>query len=166
MAEQEHELPCMTEDQKHLVRATFAQAERISDIVGLILYKRLFELDPSLRPLFRHDIHEQSKKLMSTLKLAVGGLDQPKDMVSMIQALGRRHIQYGVTEGHYETVTSALLWTFEHALGSDFPLSARLAWKEVLEWLNKTMKEAANEARKSFDTSRFIHPAPEETSKS
>jgi hemoglobin-like flavoprotein len=152
----------MTEEQKQLVRATFTQAERISDIIGLIFYQRLFELDPSLRPLFRNDIQEQSRKLMATLKLAVDALDQPGHMVGAIQALGRRHIQYGVNENHYETVTSALVWTFEHALGSDFPVSARLAWFEVFEWLTSIMKDAATEARRNFDTSRFMQPPPKQ----
>src|SRR6267143_4771230 len=106
----------LTEDQKNLVRESFSRAERMADVVGLIFYKRLFELDPKLRPLFQHNIQEQSKKLMATLKMVVDGLDYSHELLSSIRSLGRRHIQYGVKDQHYDTVGAALLWALEKAL--------------------------------------------------
>jgi hemoglobin-like flavoprotein len=150
----------MTEEQKRLVRGSFARAERIPEILGLVFYRRLFELDPALRPLFRHDIHEQSLKLMTTLKMAVVSLDQPKEILGALQALGRRHIQYGVKESHYETVGNALLWALEQTLGPQFDAGARAAWLELYTWLANIMKDAARESSKSFDTGRFFAPAP------
>lgn len=152
--------PEMTDEQKQRVRSTFTKAERIPEIVGLVFYQRLFELDPALRPLFRHDIQEQSRKLMSTLKMAVDGLEQPKEVQMALQALGRRHIQYGVKEEHYDTVGAALLWALEHTLGAEFDAPVRAAWLELYTWLADTMKEAARAAAKSFDTSRFLASAP------
>jgi hemoglobin-like flavoprotein len=149
----------MTEEEKQLVRATFAKAERISEIVGLAFYQHLFTLDPGLQPLFRNDIGEQSKKLMATLKMAVDGLDRPRELIPVIQALGRRHLQYGVKDEHYDLVGAALLWTLEHALGSDFTPTARNAWGQVYVWLATTMKEAAAHAVASFDTTRFMAPS-------
>jgi hemoglobin-like flavoprotein len=150
----------MTAEEKQLVRTTFSKAERIPDIVGLAFYQHLFTIDPDLRPLFRHDIHEQSKKLMATLKLAVDALDRPADLVPALQALGRRHLQYGVRDEHYDTVGVALLWTLEHALGTDFSPKARQAWSQVYAWVASTMREAALLAAAGFDTSRFTAPTP------
>src|SRR3954462_2207318 len=115
----------LTDDQKELVRLSFSRVERIADVVGLIFYKRLFELDPSLQPLFHHSIQEQSKKLMATLKMAVDGLENRNELTSAIRALGRRHVQYGVKDQHYDTVGEALLWSLAHALGADFTPPAR-----------------------------------------
>lgn len=148
----------MTGDQKRIVRATFAKAERIPDVVGLVFYRRLFELDPTLRPLFRHDIQEQSRKLMSTLKMAVDSLDQPKEILGALQSLGRRHIQYGVKEEHYDTVGAALLWALEQSLGADFTAAAHTAWGELYNQIADVMKDAARAASQSFDTSRFFAP--------
>jgi len=145
----------MNDEQKHRVRSTFAKVERIPEIVGLVFYRRLFELDPTLRRLFRNNIQEQSRKLVSTLKMAVDCLEQPREVQAALQALGRRHIQYGVKEGHYVTVGAALLWTLEYTLSSEFDSSAQEAWLELYTWLANTMKEAASAAEKSFDTSRF-----------
>ncbi len=149
----------LTEDQKKLVRASISRAERMAEVVGLDFYQRLFELDPKLRPLFQNNIQEQSKKLMATLKMVVDGLDYSHELVASIRSLGRRHVQYGVKEQHYDTVGEALLWALQKALGSDFTPEARNAWLTVYNWLAATMKEAAAEAQASFDTTRFTAPS-------
>jgi hemoglobin-like flavoprotein len=148
----------LTEDQKRLVRASIGRAERMAEVVGLNFYQRLFQLDPTLRPLFQNNIQEQSKKLMATLKMVVDGLDYSQELVASIRSLGRRHVQYGVKEHHYDTVGEALLWALEKGLGPEFPPEARRAWLIVYTWLAATMKEAAAEAQSSFDTTRFTAP--------
>jgi hemoglobin-like flavoprotein len=148
----------LTEEQKKLVRASIRRAERMAEVVGLNFYQRLFELDPKLRPLFQHNIQEQSKKLMATLKMVVDGLDYSQELVASIRSLGRRHVQYGVKEKHYDTVGEALLWALEKGLGPEFSPGARNAWLIVYTWLAATMKEAAAEAQASFDTTRFTAP--------
>jgi hemoglobin-like flavoprotein len=55
----------MTSDQIHLIRQTFALVAPHADAAASAFYKRLFELDPSLRPLFRPDLTEQGHKLMA-----------------------------------------------------------------------------------------------------
>jgi len=148
----------LTEKQKKLVRDSFSSAERMSEVVGLIFYQRLFELDPSVRPMFQHNIEEQSKKLMATLKMVVDGLEQSSELIASIRSLGRRHIQYGVKDRHYDTVGEALIWALEKGLGPQFSAEARSAWLSVYTWLAMTMKEAAAEVQSSFDTARFTTP--------
>lgn len=148
----------LTEEQKKLVRDSFMRVERIPEVVGLIFYKRLFELDPNLRPLFHHDIQEQSKKLMATLKMVVDGLEHSQELVSSIRSLGRRHVQYGVIERHYDTVGEALLWALENAPSADFSAQTRSAWRTIYDWMAAIMKEAAAEVQASFDTTRFMAP--------
>ena len=50
----------MTSDQIQLIRESFALVAPRAEVAALVFYKRLFELDPSLRPLFRPDIEEQA----------------------------------------------------------------------------------------------------------
>src|SRR5882724_3721613 len=109
----------LSEEQKKLVRTSITRAERMAEVVGLNFYKRLFELDPKLRPLFQHNIEEQSKKLMATLKMVVDGLDYSNELVASIRSLGRRHVQYGVKEQHYDTVGEALLRSEERRVGKE-----------------------------------------------
>jgi hemoglobin-like flavoprotein len=99
----------LTLTQKTLVQESFAAVAPIADDVAALFYRRLFDLDPSLRQMFRGDMSEQRKKLMQMLTAAVKGLDRLEQLVPVVQDLGRRHSTYGVVDRHYETVGAALL---------------------------------------------------------
>jgi len=136
----------VTTAQKMLVQNSFVAVATIADDAAILFYQRLFELDPSLRGMFRGDMAEQRKKLMQMLTAAVKGLDRLDQLVPVVKDLGRRHGGYGVTDKHYETVAEALLWTLEMGLGSAFTPDVKAAWVAVYTLLATTMKEAAREA--------------------
>ena len=129
---------------KTLVQGTFTQVEAIADTAAELFYNRLFELDPKIRPMFKGDMKDQGRKLMSTLKIAVKGLDNLATLVPVLEKLGRDHAGFGVTVGHYATVADALLWTLEQGLGDDFTPEARDAWSSVYFLLAETMISAAD----------------------
>lgn len=129
---------------KRLVQETFALVEPIAETAAELFYNRLFELDPSLRDLFSGDMKEQGRKLMSTLKLAVKGLDNLDKLVPVLQKLGRAHSGYGVQAPHYVTVAEALLWTLEQGLGEAFTPEVKDAWTNVYSLLAETMIAAAD----------------------
>lgn len=133
----------MTNEQIQLVTASFEKIAPQADEAAALFYGRLFELDPSLRRLFKGDLREQGKKLMQMIGLAVKGLSRIDDLVPAIQALGARHAGYGVRDSHYETVGSALLWTLGKGLGPSFNYETRNAWAEAYALLAQTMKNAA-----------------------
>ena len=135
----------MNNDQKLLVQKTFEMVAPIAEVAAGLFYGRLFEVDPSLKPLFRGDLKDQGKKLMSTLKVAVQSLDRLEALVPVVQALGRRHLAYGVRDEHYDIVGAALLWTLEKGLGEAFTPEVKEAWATVYGILAKVMKDAANE---------------------
>lgn len=133
----------MTDDQKKAVQISFAKVEPIAQAAATMFYARLFELDPSLRPLFKGDMTEQGRKLMVMLAVAVRGLDRLDELVPAVQQLGARHAAYGVTDAHYDTVATALLWTLEKGLGADFTPQVRDAWVAVYTTLATTMQAGA-----------------------
>ena len=136
----------LTVTQKTLVQDSFATIAPIADDAAVLFYDRLFELDPSLKALFRGDMQEQRKKLMQMLAAAVKGLDRLDQLVPAVQELGKRHVGYGVADSHYDTVGEALLWTLEMGLGRGFTPEVKEAWTTVYGLLATTMKEAAREA--------------------
>ena len=136
----------ITATEKALVQNSFAAVAAIADAAAVLFYQRLFELDPSLRPMFRGDMTEQRRKLMQMLTAAVKGLDRLEQLVPVVQDLGRRHVRYGVRDSHYETVGAALLWTLEAGLGEAFTPEVKSAWAAVYGLLATTMKDAANQA--------------------
>jgi hemoglobin-like flavoprotein len=126
-----------------LVKKTFEQVRPMGTLATELFYSRLFQLDPSLRPMFKHDLKAQSAKLMAALTLAVNGLDRPESIIPALQSLGRRHAGYGVCDEHYYTVGEALLWTLHQALGDEFTPEVKAAWTETYYLLAGVMKEAA-----------------------
>lgn len=135
----------MTPHQIALVRSSFALVSPIADSAASLFYSRLFELDPSLRPLFKTNLESQGNKLMGMIASAVSLLDQPEKLMPVVRNLGRRHVGYGVEDRHYETVGSALLWTLEKGLGAEFTPEVEGAWVAVYGALATTMQQAAEE---------------------
>ena len=136
----------LTATQKTLVQESFATIAPIADDAAALFYRRLFEIDPSLRHMFRGDMAEQRRKLMQMLTAAVKGLDRLEQLVPVVEDLGRRHATHGVEDRHYDTVGSALLWTLEKGLGDAFTPETKQAWTTVYGLLATTMKTAAREA--------------------
>ncbi|HEX8698107.1 MAG TPA: globin family protein, partial [Myxococcaceae bacterium] len=100
-----------------LVQRSWAQVMPISDAASSLFYDRLFEMDPSVRPLFKSDMAQQKKKLMQTLGIAVDGLSNPGRLIPVLEQLGVRHAGYMVQDHHYGLVGEALLWTLREGLG-------------------------------------------------
>lgn len=121
----------MTPEQVQRVRSSFAKVAAIKDAAAALFYRRLFELDPGLRPLFKGDMAAQRAKLMAALGAVVGSLDRLENILPLVRALGRRHAAYGVRPDHYATVGQALIWTLEQALGTDFTRDTRRAWTDA-----------------------------------
>ncbi len=136
----------MNQKQIELVQASFAEVVPIAETAAALFYQRLFELDPSLRPMFRGDLKEQGKKLMDMIATVVVNLKRLDRIVPGIQALGARHAGYGVSDEHYDTVGAALLWTLGQGLGEAFTDEVRDAWATAYGILATTMKDAAAEA--------------------
>src|SRR4051794_32144772 len=133
----------MTPQQVAIVQGSFKKVVPIAAIAADLFYERLFAIAPEIRPLFPADLCEQKKKLIAMLATTVANLDKIEQMLPIIQDLGRRHVNYGVTAGHYELVGEALLWTLEQGLGDDFTPSVKAAWQEAYAVLSGVMKSAA-----------------------
>ena len=122
----------MTPEGRRLAQQAFATIQPFADELGMLFYSRLFELDPALRKLFKHDLANQAHSLMTMLQLAIEGLDAPEQFTRAMRNLGARHADYGVQPEQYATVNAALLWTFAHALGPAYTPEVAAALTEVL----------------------------------
>ena len=163
----------MNSEQKALVQSSFRAVLGLSDLVSDLFYRRLFLLDPSLKPMFRGDIQQQGQKLISVLRVCVLGLDNLDQLIPTVEALGKRHVGYGVKDEHYDTVATALLWAMQQGLGDAFTPAVAAAWVEVYTILASVMKAAAAaqveetqalrataSRRVSYASVHFSQPAP------
>jgi len=133
----------MTPEQIADVRSSFAAIRPISAQAAALFYTRLFQLDPSLRPMFTRDLQEQGRMLMQVLGVAVASLDRIQTLIPTLHDLGRRHAGYGVRDENYDVVAEALLWTLEQGLGPKFTPQVRDAWTTTYAVLARTMQHGA-----------------------
>jgi nitric oxide dioxygenase len=122
----------MTPTQQTLVQTSFAKVAPIADVAARLFYDNLFERDPALRSLFKEDMTEQRQKLMAMLSVAVANVRDLSKIAEAVQALGRRHVSYGVKPEDYSTVGAALIATLEKGLGDDFTPEVRDAWQACI----------------------------------
>ncbi|MGB5398074.1 MAG: globin family protein [Gammaproteobacteria bacterium] len=137
----------MTPQQKELVKQTWTMVVPIADTAAELFYGRLFELDPSVKPMFKGDMKEQGAKLMKTIGIAVSALDDLEPLIATLKDMGEKHAGYGVKDADYDTVAAALLWTLEKGLGEAFTDEVKNAWAAVYTILADVMKQGASEAK-------------------
>jgi len=133
----------LTPRQIQLIRDSWQRVVPIKKQAAELFYGRLFELDPQVKPLFKGKLDSQGDKLMMTLNVVVNALDSLGEVEEMLQAMGKRHIIYGVDAAHYETVGAALLWVLEQGLGEYFTEEVEQAWVIAYGLIATTMIEAA-----------------------
>jgi hemoglobin-like flavoprotein len=137
----------MTPRQIELVKTSFAKIAPLKDQAAELFYCRLFELDPSLRLMFRSDMTEQKQKLMIAIAMVVAALDKLETILPSVKELGRRHHEYGVQKRHYDVVGAALLWTLEIGLGNGWTRELSEAWATAYTALATVMMEGADAPR-------------------
>jgi hemoglobin-like flavoprotein len=133
----------MTPRQVEIVQSTFRCVQPMAATAGEIFYKRLFEIDPATRALFRGDMKQQAHNFMQVLAVAVSGLASMSTLAPIVQELGLRHATYGVKPEHYDAVRQALLYSLALILQDAYTDEVRSAWSTAYAMLAGVMKEAA-----------------------
>jgi hemoglobin-like flavoprotein len=133
----------MDNHQIELVQTSFARLIDNIDTVAEAFYQQLFELDPSLRALFKTDMQTQGRKLMQTLLTLVNALNNPDQVIALGERVSKSHLNYGVKEEHYATVGQALLLTIKRSLGEACTHDVEAAWLAVYAAIVAIVKKAA-----------------------
>ncbi len=133
----------LSANQIRLIQESWQRVLPIKDRAAKLFYARLFELDPSVKKLFKGKLDYQGDKLMATLNVVVNSIDNLGEVEAMLQAMGKRHIIYSVEAAHFETVGAALLWALEQGLGDNFTEEVKEAWVIAYGLIADTMKQAA-----------------------
>jgi len=130
-----------------LVQSTWELVHPNAETAAQIFYNKLFELDPSLRGLFRNDIAEQGKLLLQMMGIAVRGLDQASVLLPIVRTLGRRHAVYGVQSRHYDLFGEAFMWMLKSGLAERFTTEVEAAWAAAYQLISRTMQSASDEVK-------------------
>jgi hemoglobin-like flavoprotein len=134
----------MNREQLELIRDSLIQVRPLADHIAESFYSHMFEIAPHLQKLFTGNMKTQGAMLMTSLELAVSSLDDMDSIIPSVQALGERHISYGVKKEYYPYAKESFLWALEKHLKGEFTPTLKNAWSEAFDTLIEVMSNAAN----------------------
>ena len=118
----------LTEEEISLVQNSTKLLRKSLDEFSLAFYRELFRVNPMVKALFISNIKDQAKKFAQLFEILVTSLDNIDKLLPALKALGKRHVNYGVEEYHYNIVGQALIQTLQKSLGRHFTTEVKEAW--------------------------------------
>ncbi len=163
----------MTPQQARLLAESFSKIEGRLHELGSLVHRRLFELSPESRRLFKGDMHEQAQKMAHVFAdlarrqrrsqhfMPVTG-KAGEVIIPGIGSLGARHeINYGVRSKHYAAMREALLYGIKSLLGSDYNDEIGQVWSEAFGMLANAMQKDAGDDREAVAYLKLSHRSEE-----
>lgn len=126
-----------------LVQQSFPALQVMSAEAAFIFYRRLGQLDPSLRHRIRGSSAQLSHRLVSTVHLAITNLDRLEHLDTDLTRIARRLRRLGIGPRHYSTMGAALLLTVEHLMGRLYTRDIALAWSKASQIVMARMIHAS-----------------------
>jgi hemoglobin-like flavoprotein len=130
----------MNSQQIEIVKRSWRSLQGINPaLLGDVFYSKLFLENPLLERMFKTSKETQAQKLMEMLDIIVKRLDNLAVLADEIQAMAKRHVEYGVKPKHYQQVGEALLWTLKISMGKDWNDNVAAAWAQCYQELTDVM---------------------------
>ena len=111
-----------------LIESSFALLAPRGDELVEHFYTRLFETAPGVRSMFPDDMAGQKRALLGALGMIVGSLRAPEKLSAYLDGLGKRHVDYGAIDAHYDVVGGVLLETLAEMAGPVWNDELHDAW--------------------------------------
>jgi hemoglobin-like flavoprotein len=107
-------------------------------------YEILFERFPQVRGLFgRNSRAAQAEMLQGALVAVMDHLDDASWLSQTLGAMGKKHLDYGVTEEMYDWVGASLLATLAEIAGENWTSEHATAWTDAYGAIAGLMKHGA-----------------------
>lgn len=126
-------------DSALLVQSTIAVLMQHQKQFAAHLYRRLFELTPGARALFRGNLETQGQMLSHMLQFLVFAMGRPQTMTLGLRDLGRRHDALGVATEHYPAFRQAFLEAAGSVLGERYTTQVEKAWTDTIDMIIASM---------------------------
>ncbi|NXF85815.1 NGB protein, partial [Eubucco bourcierii] len=145
--------------QRALIRETWQRVSGSPVQHGLVLFTRLFDLDPDLLPLFQYNCKQFAspqeclsapefldhiRKVMLVIDAAVSHLEDLSSLEEYLYNLGKKHQAVGVKVDSFSTVGESLLYMLEKCLGTAFSPDVQEAWSRLYGAVVKAMRRGWN----------------------
>lgn len=116
-----------------LIQSQWTLLQDAAPAPAQILSKKLCETAPGLTALFAAEGPGPGARLLWMLGMVVRKLDRPNEVFPVLEAMGRRHPDYGVGAEHLRQVAALMPEMLEQVLGAVFDGSSRQAWAAVMD---------------------------------
>lgn len=126
----EPDYPDLSDQEIKLIRRSFALLARRHGMIANLVFDRLFELDPSLRPRFPEDRSAVNRKLMETVALVVQRLDQPAALALVARQIRQRTNAKSLLN-HHAVFGQAFLWALRYGLMTHYNDDVARAWTRL-----------------------------------
>ena len=128
-----------TPDSALLVQSTIGVLLQHQKQFTTHLYRRLFEIAPGARALFRGNLESQGQMLSHMLQFLVYAMSRPENMALGLRDLKRRHDAYGVAPEHYASFRQAFLEAPGAVLGEKYTPPVEAAWTNTIDMIIGSM---------------------------
>ncbi|HEX5660375.1 MAG TPA: globin domain-containing protein [Polyangiales bacterium] len=112
-----------------LLRSSFELVTERQPELTVRFYDILFTRYPQVKPLFgRNSGTQQAQMLTQALVAVLDRLEDAPWLSQTLGAMGKKHVDYGVTDEMYGWVGASLLAAIAEAAGSDWSPELERAW--------------------------------------
>lgn len=135
----------MNQESTERILASYEQiAPRVDDMVASF-YRRLFDVCPEARALFKKDMAVQRQHLAATLAILVRNLPFLDVLDQPFMELGIQHVFFGARPEQYPLVRNSLLEALGAALGERWTPPLRQDWTDLLDHVVRVMLKGATQ---------------------
>ena len=128
----------------NLLRSSFEMVAERNPLLTRRFYEIFFERYPQVRPLFgRNAASNQAKMLQEAIVAVVDHLEDAEWLGSTLGAMGRKHVDYGVTPEMYGWVADSLIRTLAEVAGNEWTAETETAWITALGAIRDLMLAGA-----------------------
>jgi len=121
--------------------------ERAPDVVHRF-YGILFSRYPQVRPMFsRNSAAQQEKMLTQALAAVIEHLEDAPWLETQLQAMGAKHVSYGVSDDMYPWVGECLVAAMKDAAGDGWTPRIETAWTDAFGAISGLMIAGASRER-------------------
>lgn len=94
-------------------------------------YARLFDVNPSCRPLFISGLKVQGKFLVKMISLAISLLDDEVKFQQKMESLADAHNNRGIKAIEYGMIGDVLFFSLHHCLGAHYTAQVHCGWVAI-----------------------------------
>ena len=98
-------------------------------------YKRLFDVNPDARSLFKTNMQSQGRVLVGMISTALNQLKNPDSFGILLTELTHNHSRRGIRGLQYGIIGDVLFWSLHKCVGSVYDATTSVSWIKIFSYM-------------------------------